>query len=242
MSTPFSSGLPSSNQYSSQPFGLGGPGDVPESGLAMGVRGVVGKLAWPMVFVGSLWFGLGHVLLGGGGGWMAFIGLLFGVPIYGTVTLVSAILVTIYARKSRRWAAGPWQTWFMVPFYLLTVVYPLTVPDFGDSGPVMPSRLTVWFGLSQHASERLTYSLWWVMTLVALLMIIAGIFDLVMLNQRLKTERFAQYGEFGPQGYDTPQGYNGPQGYNAPQGYDTPQNYDGPQGYNGPQGYEGPRQ
>lgn len=221
MSTPFSSGSPYSDPGFSPPPRLNGYGDA----RATGLQRAVAILAWPMVLVGTLWFGFGHALLGGGGGWMVFIGLLFGAPIYGTVAVISAILVTVYARKNRRWAAGSWQTWAAVPFYLLTAFYPLTVTDFGDSGPALPSRLTAWFGVSQNTSGILMYSLWWIMSLVALLVIIGGIVDLVQLNQKLAAERFPQGGEFRPQNYSSPQpGYGqvppSQRGYgDAEQGY-----------------------
>ncbi len=170
-----------------------------------------------MVLLGAFWFGFGHAVLAGGGGWMILVGMLIAAPAYIVVAGVNAVLVTMYARKRGQKVAGIWQSRAAIVFYALTLVYPLTVPDFGDTGPGLPSRLTAWFGVPENTSAFLFYALWWVMTVLAILMIVGGAVDLSLLNRQIAAQR--AFRGYAP-GYGVPQPGYGPgyaPGYGAPQ-------------------------
>ena len=142
----------------------------------------IAMLAWPMVVLGAAWFAFGHAFLGRGGGWMIFLGIVFLIPAYAAVAFIHAILVTLYARRRGRWAAGPWSSIATAVFYLITAFYPLTVTDFGDTGPALPSRLTAWFGVSESTSGFLMYSLWYMAGGIAIVMLAAGVADLIKIS------------------------------------------------------------
>ncbi len=147
------------------------------------LRVVAAWLAWPLVVVGTFWFVFGHAILAGGGGWMVFIGIFFLTPIYAAVAFAHALMVTFYARKLGRWAAGPWSSAAALVFVLCTALYPLAVTDFGDSGPVVQSRLTVWFGVSESTSGWITGASWYLISGVALVMIACDIIELSKINR-----------------------------------------------------------
>ncbi|MFT0846808.1 hypothetical protein VR010_03540 [Actinomycetaceae bacterium L2_0104] len=185
-SNPFSSGTEA--EYSL-------PG-YPQSGREFSVRPrasvlqrVIAMLAWPMLFIGPLWFAFGHTVLNGGGGWMVFIGMLFFAPIHAVVAFIHAILVTLHARRLGQWAAGAWSSAAAVVFYVLTAIYPFTVADFGDTAPGIPSRLTVWFGVSESLSGLITFSLLYLLGAIAFLMIVADIGDLAKLKRTFDPSR-----------------------------------------------------
>ena len=153
---------------------------------------VIAILAWPMLIIGPLWFAFGHTVLSGGAGWMVFFGMLFFAPIHAVVAFIHAILVTLHARRLGQWAAGVWSSGAATVFYLLTAIYPFTVADFGDTAPGIPSRLTVWFGISESLSGLLTLSLLYMLAANAFLLIVADVADLA------KVKRPSGYGRSVP--------------------------------------------
>lgn len=169
--------------YPTAPFGATTGRGASNFQVAMAV------LAWPMVVVGPLWFGLGQIALNSGGGWMTFIGLLFLAPIHAAVSLLHAILVTVHARRLGQWAAGPKSSITSLAFYVCTALYPFTVPDFGDSGPVVLSRLMAWFGVSESISSAVCYSLWFVIAGIALVMIVCDLLEVSKLNKARLTRQ-----------------------------------------------------
>lgn len=174
---------------------------------------------------------------------MIFIGMLFAAPIYVVSAGINAILVTMYARRRGQRAAGPWQSRAGLLFYALTLFYPFTVTDFGDTGPALPSRLTAWFGVSEDISAMIAYGLWWVLAVLAILMIVGGAVDMSLLKRDIEPQWVARgygmgsqhyplsqpgYGEFRPAnqqpGYPYPPapGQNGPHYSGEDGGYNYP--------------------
>lgn len=136
-------------------------------------------LAWPMVLLGTVWITLGHVFLAGGeGGWMILFNIVVMGPGAAIALLIHAILVTLYARKVGRWQAGPWSGRFALAFYILLAVHPFLIEDVGDSGPGIPSRLMVWFGISSEATEMLMGASILLLLAVAVALIVVDAIDL----------------------------------------------------------------
>lgn len=124
---------------------------APPPAMPTSVQRTMGVLAWVMVIAGTLWVGLGHALMGGGGGWLVIFHLFFIMPVYGIVALTHAILVTLYGRRLPRFGAGPKASIAALVFTGLSLFYPLTVTDAGDAGPPLDARLTAWFGIPLDA-------------------------------------------------------------------------------------------
>ncbi|WP_106815458.1 hypothetical protein [Microbacterium timonense] len=106
---------------------------------------------WVAAVVLPVFFFLGRGLVGAELGWMAILGIVYGLAV--VALLLVPPLLTLFDREGRRARATRFAydiaTFVMWGAILLAS---LTVPDAGDSGHV-DSAFMNWFGLSYEASE-----------------------------------------------------------------------------------------
>lgn len=133
---------------------------------------IMAMLAWPLVLLLPTWIAFGHAMLAGVGGWMVFITMGMGLLALGAMTL-HAVLVTIRARKVEPFAAGTASSLVTCLVVLIGALLPLFIEDSGDSGPVIPARVSQWFGASSDVAQT-------GMTILAVALLLAGLAMLVV--------------------------------------------------------------
>lgn len=137
-------------------------------------------MAWlvvPLAVLLPVWFAMGRMVITRDGGWATI--MLMGLAVIGAgVLALHAILTCSYASKVYSFAAGRKASWAALAAYLLVVVIPLWVEDYGDVGPSSPAPMSDWFGLPDQLAGAVLMVLLGLLCFALVAMIVLDIVEL----------------------------------------------------------------
>lgn len=147
------------------------------------------RLAFPLVVLVPGWFGLGRLLLPGGGGWATL--MLMSLALIGlAVILLHAVLTTLHASRVRPFAAGRGASRATLVVCLLVAVIPFWVEDHADYPPASPAPVTRWFGVPAEVAGPVLLGLMVLLFLAVGAMLLLDVIELDEVS-RARQERQA---------------------------------------------------